>query len=589
MGAAGSVVHLDELTAEQKAQVCRAMQIKYDSMRNGGAEEKEVFKKLVDTYDAGLSACAATTTTTATAPSTQSSDVLGALADVIHVEDDLGDGVSFRPYEDGQEDDHDDARMTTTATTTTSLNNSSSSSHIDDDFDHSNPMLRIKTSQDLLSEMDQSHENQHTEQLTTFIEKLSSGVSDKEMRTSQFRKRRLTYAHRDNKPVEPTVPERRERAKRTTIYASTEIGVRQEKVPPFPDNYLGTFSCHGIEPGDNDEIHDKINQDRGCVVYPYNSSMTEALFIVLDGHGEQGDKVSEFVMRQVVISLEKHAQLLIDPSLALVETFIKTNKALQATEINFMTSGCTCVAAYITGRTLFVANCGDSRAVMARGSASLDDLVAADLSRDHKPDDPAESERITAMGGFVQPAPEPGLTARVYLDAAHTMIGLAMSRSIGNRASQTTFALLLYFGVCCCCIFASDPLSPSPLLFSYLFSPSPLLFSPPRRLRRQGRGRRGRARGAAVRGRRPGPVHDPRLGRRVGVHLLARGGGHCVERAAQGRHRHGGLSGAHRAVGAAVGGGGGGLQGRHHCHRHSIASAAPGQGGGVCVVLWGGQ
>lgn len=46
-------------------------------------------------------------------------------------------------------------------------------------------------------------------------------------------------------------------------------------------------------------MHDKINQDRGCVVYPYRSSDEEALFMVLDGHGEQGDRISEFVMRQV--------------------------------------------------------------------------------------------------------------------------------------------------------------------------------------------------------------------------------------------------------------------------------------------------
>ena len=59
----------------------------------------------------------------------------------------------------------------------------------------------------------------------------------------------------------------------------------------------------GIEPGEDedgeDAVHDKINQDRGCVVYPYRSSEEEALFMVLDGHGEQGDRISEFVMRQV--------------------------------------------------------------------------------------------------------------------------------------------------------------------------------------------------------------------------------------------------------------------------------------------------
>lgn len=76
------------------------------------------------------------------------------------------------------------------------------------------------------------------------------------------------------------------------------------KVPPFSGDVLGTYSHHGIEPVSNveaseDAVHDKINQDRGCVVYPFNGSGDESLLMVLDGHGEQGDRVSEFTMRNV--------------------------------------------------------------------------------------------------------------------------------------------------------------------------------------------------------------------------------------------------------------------------------------------------
>ena len=106
--------------------------------------------------------------------------------------------------------------------------------------------------------------------------------------------------------------------RRTTIYASSEIGITQEFKAPFPSSVLGTFSCHGITPAEEAEpddmlrlmmgggcddtsgkIHQKTNQDRGCVVYPFNSSTSDALFLVLDGHGDQGDRVAEFAMRQV--------------------------------------------------------------------------------------------------------------------------------------------------------------------------------------------------------------------------------------------------------------------------------------------------
>jgi serine/threonine protein phosphatase PrpC len=44
--------------------------------------------------------------------------------------------------------------------------------------------------------------------------------------------------------------------------------------------------------------------------------------------------------------------------------------------MNYMTSGCTCVAVYMKGKTLYVANSGDSRAVMAcdSGNTSLEKL-----------------------------------------------------------------------------------------------------------------------------------------------------------------------------------------------------------------------
>lgn len=52
---------------------------------------------------------------------------------------------------------------------------------------------------------------------------------------------------------------------------------------------VGTYSCHGVEPsynggGDDDEgVTAKINQDRGCVVYPFNGDSKHALFSVFDG------------------------------------------------------------------------------------------------------------------------------------------------------------------------------------------------------------------------------------------------------------------------------------------------------------------
>ena len=63
-----------------------------------------------------------------------------------------------------------------------------------------------------------------------------------------------------------------------------------QKVPtkdlPFPLHVVGTFSCHGVEPGMRQgESNAKINQDRGAVSFPLDIpyekfKCKEALFTV---------------------------------------------------------------------------------------------------------------------------------------------------------------------------------------------------------------------------------------------------------------------------------------------------------------------
>ena len=133
----------------------------------------------------------------------------------------------------------------------------------------------------------------------------------------------------------------------------------------------------------------------------------------------------------MVVTLESHPLLNFDPKAALIDTFVTTNTALTTTTIQYFSSGCTCCVVYKKGNVLYVANVGDSRAVLA-SKGSNNQMTARDLSRDHKPDDPDEKLRITRAGGHVSPPPGNGLSARVWLDAKYTMIGLAMSRSIGG-------------------------------------------------------------------------------------------------------------------------------------------------------------
>ncbi|EFN51431.1 hypothetical protein CHLNCDRAFT_59807 [Chlorella variabilis] len=79
-------------------------------------------------------------------------------------------------------------------------------------------------------------------------------------------------------------------------------------------------------------------------------------------------------------------------------------------------AGCTAVVALIMGDRLYVANAGDSRAVLCRGGRALA------MSEDHKPAAPDERARIMAAGGFLS---EIGGITRVNGN-------LNLSRAIGD-------------------------------------------------------------------------------------------------------------------------------------------------------------
>lgn len=164
--------------------------------------------------------------------------------------------------------------------------------------------MRTKTSAELL-QLATDSALESNDKISTFISQLKAGEV-LTRKTSDFRLRRLTCEKKieQNKQQKMSTKEKSTRRhKRTSIFASSEIGMIREKSAPFPPTIMGTFSCHGIEPDydDEDAVVAKTNQDRGCVVFPFNHQSTndEVLFMVLDGHGEQGDRVSEFVMNQV--------------------------------------------------------------------------------------------------------------------------------------------------------------------------------------------------------------------------------------------------------------------------------------------------
>jgi protein phosphatase 2C family protein 2/3 len=152
------------------------------------------------------------------------------------------------------------------------------------------------------------------------------------------------------------------------------------------------------------------------------------------GHGQGGELVSQFALHEVQRRLEKHPDFTKEIEKAFKETFISLDESLKdEVLIEPLYAGTTACVALLRENKLVLANSGDSRAVLARKQDGRG-RTAIDLTIDQNPDLPAEQARIEDMGGYVSPPPEPGLSARVWLDIDCTQIGLAMARSIGDHA-----------------------------------------------------------------------------------------------------------------------------------------------------------
>jgi len=212
---------------------------------------------------------------------------------------------------------------------------------------------------------------------------------------------------------------------------------------PFPEELIGMHSNHGIKPkGYGAGAVAKINQDRGIVTFPLADSQEQMLIGVYDGHGPQGEKVSDWACQELIELLENESnkQLITpgaptdNPCATLGRCLFEVDETLKAKPtVPSNESGSTAIVALLRADRIFCGCVGDSRCVKGV-RASNGKWKAVDLSVDQKPDDPKEQERILAAGGYVSPASAHTGPARVWQGTYGIGPGLAMGRSIGDHS-----------------------------------------------------------------------------------------------------------------------------------------------------------
>lgn len=120
-------------------------------------------------------------------------------------------------------------------------------------------------------------------------------------------------------------------------------------------------------------------------------------------------------------------------------TYKQLFEELIKSEIDITFSGSTAITCYMAESKVYVANSGDSRAIIGT-KLPAGSWMVKELSRDHKPELKEEYQRIKSKGGRVASCLDmDGLPAgpkRVWLKN-EPLPGLAMSRSIGDLVAAS--------------------------------------------------------------------------------------------------------------------------------------------------------
>ncbi|KAL4645742.1 hypothetical protein ACB092_02G256000 [Castanea dentata] len=118
-----------------------------------------------------------------------------------------------------------------------------------------------------------------------------------------------------------------------------------------------------------------------------------AFYGVFDGHG--GIDAALFIKKNILNYIVEDSNFPTGTKKAVKNAFVKADHAfLNASSLD-STSGTTALTALITGRTMLIANAGDSRAVLGKRGRAIE------LSKDHKPNCTAERLRIEKLGGVI--------------------------------------------------------------------------------------------------------------------------------------------------------------------------------------------
>ena len=210
-------------------------------------------------------------------------------------------------------------------------------------------------------------------------------------------------------------------------------------------------------PGKEADGNIKTDQDTSLVCLNVGGLEGFNLFGVLDGHGQHGHYVSQFLRDYFINKTSNLVELLKTTKnistteelyvflksinyLLLIKLYSMADLELTKQNIfEYQLSGTTCNIVFQFNSHLVCLSVGDSRGILVYDQGNNLNQGIFPLSTDHKPDLPSEYQRIQSCGGYVEiPYDMYGNKtgpSRVFKSGSQYP-GLAMSRSLGDLMAK---------------------------------------------------------------------------------------------------------------------------------------------------------
>ena len=244
--------------------------------------------------------------------------------------------------------------------------------------------------------------------------------------------------------------------KNETFHQPQDI-INQEVISSSPYGKGFKYCSQFSKPGKNINGLEKTDQDTPLIYLNVGGIEGFNIFGVLDGHGNDGHFVSQFLKNYFVNKMKAYVDnlVLITPYMGvediylnlkssnfsyIVDLFLNADSEL-ATQSNFdyVLSGTTCNLIFQFQNHLVDFNVGDSRSILVEDFGDYTTEIIQPLSVDHKPDIPEEFQRIQSYGGTVQRLQDffgNELGPLRVFKLGSNYPGLAMSRSLGDLQAK---------------------------------------------------------------------------------------------------------------------------------------------------------